>query len=269
MLLWTWLWCAGDLPDPTPSQQPLLVHMLHLAHTFGVTDCRTACFNVLLQCHQLQPEPLGLAFMLLAPLTASTAAAAPAHARATAAPGPGAADFKQLLDHCLGQLQQQLGDMEAVLSCPDLVAQLHSLPLPALLALLHDERTSAASENTVLAAVHNWMTAAAQRDVRVDAVQREQLAAAVRVPLLEPCYLGTVLPRMAWLLEILGPQGLATVAGVARGLCDPHAGEPGQPVGRMAVMHTHIVLGLVSAACRGGCCQWLDAAKTICTLKAP
>lgn len=30
---------------------------------------------------------------------------------------------------------------------------------------------------------------------------------------------------MAWLLEILGPQGLATAAGVARGLCDPHAGE--------------------------------------------
>jgi hypothetical protein len=201
--------------------------MLHLAHTFGVTDCRTACFNVLMQCHQLQPEPLGLAFMLLAPLTTS-AAAAPAHAPATAAPGPHAADFGQLLDHCLDQLQQQLGDMESVLRCPNLLAQLHSLPLPALLALLHDERTSAASENTVLAAVHSWMTAAAQRDVRVDAVQREQLAAAVRVPLLEPCYLGTVLPRMAWLLEILGPQGLATAAGVARGLCDPHAGEQWQ-----------------------------------------
>ncbi len=32
--------------------------------------------------------------------------------------------------------------------------------------------------------------------------------------------------RMTWLLEILGPQGLAMAAGVARGLCDPHAGEP-------------------------------------------
>jgi hypothetical protein len=85
--------------------------------------------------------------------------------------------------------------MEAVLSCPTQLAQVSSLPLPALLALLRDERTAAVSENTVLAVVHNWMAAAAQRDVRVDAVQREQLAGAVRVPLLEPCYLGTVLPR--------------------------------------------------------------------------
>ena len=202
--------------------------MLALAHTFGVADCRTACYAALMQCQQLQADALGLAFMLLSPLAdtgaaaASTAAAADPASAMDAAATPG---FGALLRHCLDQLQQQLGDMEAVLSCPAQLAQACSLPLPALLALLQDARTSAVSENTVLAVVHSWMTAAAQRDVRVDAVQREALAGAVRVPLLEPCYLGTVLPRMAWLLEILGPQGLAMAAGVARGLCDPHAGE--------------------------------------------
>lgn len=216
---------TGDLPDPSPSQQQQLVHMLALAHEFGVADCKTACHSVLLQCKQLQPEALGLALMLLssaAPAAPGTTAAAPS--TATADNG----GFGPLLAHCLNQLQHQLGDLESVLSCPTLLAQLHGLPLPALLALLKDERTAAASENTVLAAVHSWMTASAQRDVRVDAVQREQLAAAVRVPLLEPCYLSTVLPRMAWLLEILGPRGLAAAAGVARGLCDPHAGRQQQ-----------------------------------------
>lgn len=180
--------------------------MLHLAHTFGVTDLQTACYNALMSCHQLQPDALGLAYMLLAPLTDTTATgpvatAAAVHAtgaRAGTGAGAGAAatfGFGALLHHCLDQLQQQLGDVEAVLSCPIQLAQVSSLPLPALLALLRDERTAAVSENTVLAVVHNWMAAAAQRDVRVDAVQREQLAGAVRVPLLEPCYLGTVLPR--------------------------------------------------------------------------
>jgi hypothetical protein len=93
----------------------------------------------------------------------------------------------------------------------------------ALLALLHDERTSAASENSVLAAVQSWL--AAQPPGTVNVPQRQQLASAVRLPLLEPTYLATVLPRMQWLLEILGPHGLAAAAGAARGMFDPHA-EP-------------------------------------------
>jgi hypothetical protein len=221
---------AGDLPEPLANQQALLVHMLYLAHRFDVTDCRTACLDVLMQCQQMQPAALGLAFQLLSPLAAGAVASAstaegPAHAGKRQAHPAGCERFRALLSHCQDQLQQQLGDMEAVMGSPSQLENLHNLPLPALLALLHDTRTSAASENTLLAAVHSWMTAAAQRDVRVDAVQREQLAAVVRIPLLEPCFLATVLPRMAWLLEILGPQGLATAAGVARGLCDPHAGE--------------------------------------------
>jgi hypothetical protein len=177
--------------------------MLHLAHTFGVTGCRTACYNALMSCHQLQPDALGLAYMLLAPLTDTTAAAdalvpaaaGPAFASRADAGAETTSSFDALLHHCLSQLQQQLGNMEAVLSCPTQLAQVSRLPLPALLALLRDERTAAVSENTVLAVVHSWMTTAAHRDVRVDAMQREQLAGAVRVPLLEPCYLGTVLPR--------------------------------------------------------------------------
>jgi hypothetical protein len=221
---------AGDLPEPSANQQAVLVHMLYLAHQFDVTDCRTACLNVLMQCQQMQPAALGLAFQLLSPLATRAGASVStaegsAHAGEPPTRAAGCEGFKALLIHCQDQLQQQLGDMEVVLGSPSQLANLHSLPLPALLALLQDQRTSAASENTVLAAVHSWMTAAAQRDVRVDAAQREQLAAAVRVPLLEPCFLATVLPRMAWLTEILGPQGLATAAAVARGHCDPHAGE--------------------------------------------
>lgn len=98
------------------------------------------------------------------------------------------------------------------------------LSFAALLALLNDERTSAASENTVLAAVQSWL-GAQPTDAPVDAQQRQQLASAVRVPYLEPTYLATVLPRIPWLLEILGPEGLALAAGAARGMFDPHA-EP-------------------------------------------
>lgn len=189
----------------------------------------------------LSPDALGLAFSLLTPLAASLdpnhtttannsssrapppAAAAPTPSSSTAS----SSQVQQLLSHCRDQLLQQFGDMEANMRCRERRSSLHSLPLPALLALLQDERTCAASENTVLAAVHSWMGAAAQQGAAVDAEQRQQLAAAVRLPLLEPCYLATVLPRMGWLLEILGLQGLAMVAGAARGCCDPHAGEPG------------------------------------------
>lgn len=75
----------------------------------------------------------------------------------------------------------------------------------------------------MLAAVQSWL--AAQPPGSVGAPQRQQLAAAVRLPLLEPTYLATVLPRMQWLLEILGPAGLAAAAGAARGMFDLHA-EP-------------------------------------------
>lgn len=158
--------------------------MLYLAQKFGVTDCRTACYNVLMQCNDLQPAALGLAFLLLSHTAAAGIAAAGQQS--------GSEDCGPLLNHCLDQLQQQLGDMEAVLRSPEQLSQLHGLPLRALLALLHDQRTSAVSENTVLAVVHSWMGAAAQSDIRVDADQRQQLASALRVPLLEPCYLATV-----------------------------------------------------------------------------
>jgi hypothetical protein len=191
--------------------------MLHLAGLYGVVDCQRACRAALLANPRLSSAALGLAFSLLAAPAASSNGAPPTAAAA-------AADATRLLEHCQDQLQQQLGNLELVMREPRLLSALHSLPLPALLALLHDERTSAASENTVAAAVHSWMNEAVQRDVRVDAEQRHALAAAVRVPLLEPCFLATVLPRMGWLVEVLGPQGLAMAAGAARGLCDPHAG---------------------------------------------
>lgn len=69
----------------------------------------------------------------------------------------------------------------------------------ALLALLQDERTQAASENTVLAAVQSWL---AHQPSHVDRQQREQLAGAVRIPQLEPMYLATVVPRIPWLVEV-------------------------------------------------------------------
>ncbi|WIA11728.1 hypothetical protein OEZ85_011823 [Tetradesmus obliquus] len=195
----------GVLPDSS-QQQALLVHMLHLAHRFAVQSCRTACLSALMAVpqEQLQLDAIHVVFSLLSVQQDS----------------PG---FPQLLQHCLDHLQQLLGNLEATLSDQALLSRLQQLPHPALLALLRDERTSAASENSVLAAVQSWL--AAQPPGSVDAPQRQQLAAAVRLPLLEPTYLATVLPRMQWLLEILGPAGLAAAAGAARGMFDLHA-EP-------------------------------------------
>eukprot|EP00775_Hariotina_reticulata_P002102 gene2102-2421_t len=120
-------------------------------------------------------------------------------------------------------LLQQLGDLEATFNSSQLLLGLQRLPHSALLGLLQDERTAAASENTVLAAVQSWLSH--QPAAAVDVVQQQRLAAAIRIPLLEPTYLTTVLPRIPWLLDILGPQGLSMAAGAARGLFDPHA-EP-------------------------------------------
>ncbi|KAF6265795.1 hypothetical protein COO60DRAFT_762509 [Scenedesmus sp. NREL 46B-D3] len=194
----------GVLPDSS-QQQALIVHMLHLAQVFAVQSCRAACLRALMAVQQqhLQLDAIHVAFSLLSAQSGS----------------PG---LPQLLQHCLGHLQQLLGDLEVTLSDQTLLSHLQQLPHPALLALLQDERTSAASENSVLAAVQSWL--AAQPHGAVDVSQRQQLASAVRLPLLEPTYLATVLPRMQWLLEILGPQGLAAAAGAARGMFDPHAG---------------------------------------------
>jgi hypothetical protein len=243
----------GVLPDSS-QQQALLVHMLHLSHRFAVQSCRTACLQTLMAVpqQQLQLDAVHVVFSLL-----SVQQASPGFPQLLQ-------HCLDRLQQLLGDLEATLSD-QSLLSCLQqlphpgmphnafratanaLVSMLMHTPWlsytchsyatnqppyaaapccvcpAALLALLHDERTSAASENSVLAAVQSWL--AAQPPGTVDVPQRQQLVSAVRLPLLEPTYLATVLPRMQWLLEILGPHGLAAAAGAARGMFDPHA-EP-------------------------------------------
>ncbi len=60
---------------------------------------------------------------------------------------------------CLDRLQGDFGDLERAASDPALLARLCGLPFQAVLQLLLDERTAAASENTALALVHAWLAA--------------------------------------------------------------------------------------------------------------
>eukprot|EP00878_Enallax_costatus_P028860 GHUV01031211.1.p3 GENE.GHUV01031211.1~~GHUV01031211.1.p3 ORF type:complete len:159 (+),score=60.57 GHUV01031211.1:869-1345(+) len=154
--------------------------MLHLAHVYRVQDCAAACLHALMGTPQLQPETVHLVYSLLS--------------GATDLPG-----FAQLMEHCSNHLHQQFGNLEATMSDLGLIDKLHKLPHAAVLALLEDERTEAAAENTVLAAVQSWL---AHQPERVDLQQRQQLAGAVRIPQLEPMYLATVLPRIPWLVEV-------------------------------------------------------------------
>jgi hypothetical protein len=63
-----------------------------------------------------------------------------------------------------------------------------------------------------------------QTNKTAGADERRALAGAVRLPQLEPLMLATVVPRMGWLAEVLGVEGLALAAGAARGQYDVAAG---------------------------------------------
>jgi hypothetical protein len=70
-----------------------------------------------------------------------------------------ARDAKPLVAACLDRLQGDFGDLEAVASAPPLLARFAALPFQAVLQLLLDERSAAASENTALVLAHAWLAA--------------------------------------------------------------------------------------------------------------
>jgi hypothetical protein len=70
-----------------------------------------------------------------------------------------ARDAKPLVAACLDRLQGDFGDLEAVAAAPPLLARFAALPFQAVLQLLLDERTAAASENTALVLAHAWLAA--------------------------------------------------------------------------------------------------------------
>lgn len=102
---------TGILPeyDHHPQQEPLLVHMLHLAHGYGVRDCAAACLHSLMETPQLQPETVHLVYSLLS--------------EATDLP-----EFARLMEHCSNHLHQQFGNLEATMSDPEQLDNLHKLP---------------------------------------------------------------------------------------------------------------------------------------------
>lgn len=202
----------GKLPED--ATQGLLVHTLQLADMFQVPDCATACLDALLSMPLTSLQWETVHQVLSLPTSQVTSG-----------------QFQPLVGKCVDRLQGDFGDLEAVFKCQQLHERFVALPLQAVKLLLEDERTMAASENTALAAVHSWMS----QQGFVGGDERQHLAAAIRVPQLEPLFLATVVPKMAWFAEILGTTGLAVAMAAARGMFDPHAAQvlseqcPGMP----------------------------------------
>lgn len=123
--------------------------MLHISRKFQVTDCASACLSALMAIPQLQLDTVHLVLSLLPADVAnsSTAAAAATDSR----------DLQPLINYALDHLQRQLGDLEATFNSSQLLHGLQRLPHSALLGLLQDERTSAASENTGTVLQHHQL----------------------------------------------------------------------------------------------------------------
>jgi hypothetical protein len=136
----------GSLPITT--QQTLLVNMLHISRKFQVTDCASACLSALMAIPQLQLDTVHLVLSLLPADAANSSAAAAA---------TDSLDLQPLINYALDHLQQQLGDLEATFNSSQLLQGLQRLPHSALLGLLQDERTSAASENTGTVLQHHQL----------------------------------------------------------------------------------------------------------------
>jgi hypothetical protein len=97
-----------------------------------------------------------------------------------------------LQQYAAAALQVLFGDLEAVWASADNRVKrrgLLSLPFEALKALLADERTRVASENTVAHTVVRWL---AKNKVAASSAQAEELLPLVRVARLTPHYARTV-----------------------------------------------------------------------------
>lgn len=102
---------TGILPEYAqhPEKEPLLVHMLHLAHLYKVVDCAVACLDALMAMQLLQLDTVHLVYSLLP--------------EATDLPG-----YKSLMEHCNSHLHQLFGNLEATVANPEMLDRLHKLP---------------------------------------------------------------------------------------------------------------------------------------------
>jgi hypothetical protein len=98
-----------------------------------------------------------------------------------------------LRQYAADALQELFGDLEAVWAVVDdadaKLDKLLSLPFAALKALLADERTRVASENTVVHTIVDWFD---DHELEPDSAQAKELLALVRVARLTPHYARTV-----------------------------------------------------------------------------
>jgi hypothetical protein len=167
-------------PDLSDLESPQLMQLVELAECYGVGKVVTAAAT---QLHKLSVETM--------PLT--TAAA-----------------VFELPEACLGLeafigvqktaadvLQQQLGDLEVVWGDKDKQQALLALPLGALLALLRDDRTRMAREDTAVYTAERWLQ---QHRGAVSLQQQQQMMGVLRLPHCTPTYLAdAVAPAASWL----------------------------------------------------------------------
>jgi hypothetical protein len=123
-----------------------------------------------------------------------------------------------LRQYAADALQELFGDLEAVWATVDndeKQADLVSLPHAALVALLADERTRAASENTVAHTIEHWLAEneldpdSEEAEEPFELAQTEELFALVRVARLTPHYARTVFCESALAKAHLSARKLA------------------------------------------------------------
>jgi hypothetical protein len=191
---------APSFDDLGSEQQ---VRLLRLADRYGAPKVAKAAAAAGIDVADMSSQ--GLAW-------AAVRAAFPAasYAAAESLPPPAAA----LRQYAADALQELFGDLEAVWASVDEGEQrssLLALPFEALKALLEDDRTRVASENTVAHTIERWV---AQNKSTLVSLQAEELLPLVRVARLTPHYARTVFCESALAKAHLsaGERTLASMA---------------------------------------------------------
>jgi hypothetical protein len=138
-----------------------------------------------------------------------------------------------LLAAAAAALQVRLGDLDAAWADERGAARLRSLPFAALSALLSDEGTRAAGENTVFYTACAWLAAHGGGEP----AQREALAAAVRAPHLSPLFAAGVAAQAPWFAAAVPPAELHAAAAFAAApdaVRERMLSKPGLPLARRA-----------------------------------
>jgi len=113
--------------------------------------------------------------------------------------------FAPLFVAAAAALQQQLGDLDAAWLDAAAAERLRTLlPFAALVALLADDRTRVATENTVVYTACAWL---AQHGGGTPE-QQDALADAIRIPHVTPLYLAGVTAQCGWVTRSIRPHEL-------------------------------------------------------------